>query len=350
MLWEDEKMTTHVKAASVGPLEKQLLIDQIPKLKGKKILIIGDVCVDEYVLGEVRRISPEAPVPVLEVEQEDVRLGMAANVAQNVCSLGGIAMLVSVVGNDTGANLLRELCAKNGVSADFLVTDTSRPTTRKTRIMAKHHHLVRVDYELRTSLSAAVEAQMIQVVEKHVEESDCVVIEDYKKGVISRNVIEKVVAICKKKGKRVLVDPHKTSSGPFYQGVDLIKPNFDEAVVLAGMDFDDLRSNPNKVVDVGQALQRITGAKEVVLTRGKDGMTIFSGDEITEVPTYARKVFDVTGAGDTVIATMALGIVSGLSLVHSCMLANFAAGVVVGKVGCVPCEIPELKEYILTAH
>ena len=151
-------MTTRVKAASVGPQEKQLLIDQIPKLKGKKILIIGDVCVDEYVLGEVRRISPEAPVPVLEVEQEDVRLGMAANVAQNVCSLGGQAMLVSVVGNDTGANLLRELCAKNGVSSDYLVTDTSRPTTRKTRIMAKHHHLVRVDYELRTSLSAEVEA------------------------------------------------------------------------------------------------------------------------------------------------------------------------------------------------
>ncbi|KYG63410.1 D-glycero-beta-D-manno-heptose-7-phosphate kinase [Bdellovibrio sp. HCB117] len=342
-------MTTPVKA-TVGPQEKELLINQLPLMRGKKILIIGDVCVDEYVLGEVRRISPEAPVPVLEVEQEDVRLGMAANVAQNVCSLGGQAMLVSVVGNDTGANLLRDLCAKSGVSSEFLVTDTSRPTTRKTRVMAKHHHLVRVDYEVRSSLSAEVEAQMIHMVEKNVEDADCVVIEDYKKGVISRNVIEKVVAICKQKGKRVLVDPHKTSSGPFYQGVDLIKPNFDEAVTLAGMDFDDLRNNPNKVVEVGRALQKITGAKEVVLTRGKDGMTIFSGDHITEVPTYARKVFDVTGAGDTVIAALSLGLVSGLSLVQSCMLANFAAGVVVGKVGCVPCEIPELKEYIQTAH
>ncbi|KYG69530.1 ADP-heptose synthase [Bdellovibrio bacteriovorus] len=342
-------MTTPVKA-TVGPQEKELLINQLPLMRGKRILIIGDVCVDEYVLGEVRRISPEAPVPVLEVEQEDVRLGMAANVAQNVCSLGGQAMLVSVVGNDTGANLLRDLCAKSGVSSEFLVTDTSRPTTRKTRVMAKHHHLVRVDYEVRSSLSAEVEAQMIHMVEKNVEDADCVVIEDYKKGVISRNVIEKVVAICKQKGKRVLVDPHKTSSGPFYQGVDLIKPNFDEAVTLAGMDFDDLRNNPNKVVEVGRALQKITGAKEVVLTRGKDGMTIFSGDHITEVPTYARKVFDVTGAGDTVIAALSLGLVSGLSLVQSCMLANFAAGVVVGKVGCVPCEIPELKEYIQTAH
>lgn len=342
-------MTTPVQA-NVGPQEKQLLINQIPALKGKKILIIGDVCVDEYVMGEVRRISPEAPVPVLEVEQEDVRLGMAANVAQNVSSLGGKAMLVSVVGNDTGANLLRELCARSGVSSEFLVTDTKRPTTRKTRVMAKHHHLVRVDYEVRNSLSAEVEAEMINVVEKNVDDADCVVIEDYKKGVVSRNVVEKVVAICKKKGKRVMVDPHKTSSGPFYHGVDLIKPNFDEAVTLAGMDFDDLRNNPNKVVEVGRALQKITGAKEVVLTRGKDGMTIFSGEQVTEVPTYARKVFDVTGAGDTVIAALSLGLVSGLSLVQSCMLANFAAGVVVGKVGCVPCEIPELIEYIQTAH
>ncbi len=342
-------MTTPVKA-SLGPQEKQLLIDQIPLLKGKKILIIGDVCVDEYVMGQVRRISPEAPVPVLEVEEEDIRLGMAANVAQNVCSLGGQAMLVSVVGNDTGANLMRELCAKSGVSSEYLVTDVKRPTTRKTRIMAKHHHLVRVDYELRRHLSEEVESQMISVVEKNVDQADCVVIEDYAKGVVSRNVIEKVVEICKRKNKKVFVDPHKTSSGPFYQGVDLIKPNYDEAVALANMDFDDLRDNPNKVVEVGHALQKITGAKEVVLTRGKDGMTIFSGSDVTEVPTYARKVFDVTGAGDTVIATMALGLVSGLTLVQSCMLANFAAGVVVGKVGCVPCEIPELIEYIRTAH
>jgi len=342
-------MTTPVKA-TVGPQEKELLLKQIPLLRGKKVLIIGDVCVDEYVLGQVRRISPEAPVPVLEVEEEDVRLGMAANVAQNVVSLGGEALLVSVVGNDTGANLLRELSAKSGVVSEYLVTDTNRPTTRKTRVMAKHHHLVRVDYELRRDLSAETEAALIRRVEEVVDQADCVVIEDYKKGVVSRNVIERVVEICRKHGKRVLVDPHKTSSGPFYKGVDLIKPNYDEALTLAGMDFDDLRYNPNKVVEVGRALQKITGAREVVLTRGKDGMTIFSHDEVTEVPTYARKVFDVTGAGDTVIAALALGLVSGLSLVHSCMLANFAAGVVVGKVGCVPCEIPELQEYIQTAH
>lgn len=343
-------MTTLVKAANVGPQEKDLLIKQIPSLKGKKILIIGDVGLDEYVLGQVRRISPEAPVPVLEVEEQDMRLGLSANVAQNVASLGGEPMLISVVGEDTGATLLRELSVKNGVSWDYMIVDKARPTTRKTRVMAKHHHLVRVDHELRKYLSNETEQRLIAAVEKNVAQADCVIIEDYAKGVVSRNVVEKVAAICKKNNKKLMVDPHRNNPGNFYQGVDLIKPNYDEAVVLTGLDFDDLRDNPNKVVEVGRALQKITGAKEVVLTRGKDGMTIFSGEEITEVPTYARKVFDVTGAGDTVIAALSLGLMSGLSLVHSCMLANYAAGVVVGKVGCVPCEIPELKEYIQTAH
>jgi rfaE bifunctional protein kinase chain/domain len=342
-------MTTPHKV-TLGPQEKASLISQIPLLQGKRILIIGDVGLDEYVMGQVRRISPEAPVPVLEVEEEDVRLGLAANVAQNVVSLGGEAMLVSVVGEDTGANLLKDLSQKNGVSWDYMIVDNSRPTTRKTRVMAKHHHLVRVDYELRKYLSSETENRIVETVAKNVHHADCVIIEDYAKGVVSRSLIESVSAICKKNNKKLMVDPHRANSGSFYRGVDLIKPNYDEAVSLAGMDFDDLRDNPNKVLEVALALQKITGAKEVVLTRGKDGMTILSGDEITEVPTYARKVFDVTGAGDTVIAAMALGLVSGLSLVQSCMLANFAAGVVVGKVGCVPCEIPELKEYIQTAH
>ncbi|QDK47559.1 D-glycero-beta-D-manno-heptose-7-phosphate kinase [Bdellovibrio sp. ZAP7] len=342
-------MTAPVQA-TLGPQEKDLLIKQIPALKGKKILIIGDVGLDEYVMGQVRRISPEAPVPVLEVDGEDKRLGLAANVAQNVASLGGIPMMVSVVGHDMGASLLKELSEKNGVSWHYMIVDKHRPTTRKTRIMTGHHHLVRVDYEMKKYLSEETEQKLLAMVEKHVGEADGVIIEDYAKGVVSRNVVEKVAAICKKAGKRLMVDPNPNHPGTHYQGIDLIKPNYNEAVALTGYSFDDLKDNPNKVVEVGRALQRVTGAKEVVMTRGKDGMTIFSGDQITEVPTYAQKVFDVTGAGDTVIAALALGLVSGLSLVHSCMLANNAAGVVVGKVGCVPCEIPELIEYINEVH
>lgn len=342
-------MTTP-RQAQIRAEDKTQLINQIPALKGKRILIVGDVGLDEYVMGQVRRISPEAPVPVLEVEEEDMRLGLAANVAQNVASLGGEAILISVVGEDTGARLLKELFERNGVSWEHMIVDKARPTTRKTRVMAKHHHLVRVDYELRKYLSQEAETALIESVKKNITKADCVVIEDYAKGVVSKKVIQSVVEICRQYDKKLLVDPHRSNPGDFYHGVDLIKPNYDEAVSLAGMDFDDLRSNPNKVVEVGRALQRITGAKKVVLTRGKDGMTIFSGDEITEVPTYARKVFDVTGAGDTVIAALSLSLSSGLDLVHSCMFANYAAGVVVGKVGCVPCEIPELIEYIQSAH
>ncbi len=268
--------------------------------------------------------------------------------AQNVVRLGGHAMLVTVVGKDTGANLLKELFDKSGVSWDYMISDENRPTTRKTRVMAKHHHLVRVDYELKQSLSAATEAKLIEKVKQYVDQADCVIIEDYAKGVVTRKIVQSVSEICKAAGKKVLVDPHRDNPGDFYAGVDLIKPNFDEAIVLTGSSFDELRQYPERIVDVAKKLQKITGAQEVVLTRSKDGMTILAGDVVTEVPTYARKVFDVTGAGDTVIATLAMGLVSGLDLVHSCMLANFAAGVVVGKVGCVPCEIPELKEYIQT--
>lgn len=339
-------MKYQVQKSQVGTAEKQFLIDRLPSLAGKKILVVGDVGLDEYILGQVQRISPEAPVPVLEVESLDQRMGLAANVAQNIVSLGGKAWLVSVVGNDAGAQILKELFAKFGVSWEGIVIDGTRPTTRKTRVMAQHHHLVRVDYELKKYLQPETEKLIIARVQSLVPLADVVILQDYAKGVVSAQLVKKVAELCLQAGKKLLVDPHRDNPGSFYAGVDLIKPNYAEAVALAGLDFNDLRENPDKVYQVGRALQQKTGAQEVVLTRGQDGMTIFIKDEIVEVPTYARKVFDVTGAGDTVIAALSLGIASGMSLLESCWLANFAAGVVVGKIGCVPCEIPELIEYI----
>lgn len=334
------------QASFLNPALKTHLLNSIAKLAGKKILIVGDVGLDEYILGEVRRISPEAPVPVLEVEKEDLRLGLSANVAQNIASLGGTPFLVSVVGKDSGAELLQQLFKKTNVATDYLVVDEERPTTRKARVMAKHHHLVRVDYEVKKFISARTEEKLLQKVAQALPLVDAVVIEDYGKGVITETVLRGVIAAAKTHGKKVFVDPYRTNRGGFYAGVDLIKPNFDEAVALSGLNYDELRDHPNKVIEVGQALQKQTGAPQVVLTRGKDGMTIFSGHEVHHVPTFARQVFDVTGAGDTVIASLALGLVAGLSLVDACHLANFAAGVVVGQVGCVPCTTAELREYI----
>jgi len=330
-------------------MSSKTLLTKLETFKNKKVLILGDVGLDEYVLGQVRRISPEAPVPVLNVDQEDLRLGLSANVAQNVASLGGIPILLSVVGADEGAQKLKELCTKLQISWDCVVSDSTRPTTRKMRIMAGPHHIVRVDYELKKYLSEATEAKLLQVFEKQVSLCDVVILQDYAKGVVSENVMKTLAQLCKQHKKRLLVDPHRENPGSFYEGCDLIKPNYDEAVILAGLDFDTLRENPNRVEQAGRALQSKTGAHQVVLTQGKDGMSIFDGDQISKVPTRAQKVFDVTGAGDTVIAALALGLAGGLDLLSSCSIANYAAGIVVGKIGCVPCEINELEASLLQA-
>jgi rfaE bifunctional protein kinase chain/domain len=335
-----------IPVVTAGPSEKKKLLDQIPKMKGKKVLVVGDVGLDEYILGDVRRLSPEAPVPVLDVEKEDLRLGLAANVAQNIKSLGGEPVLVSVVGQDSGADLLVHLFRQNEVDVSHLIVDSKRPTTRKTRVMAKHHHLVRVDREIRKVLSAETEAKVLVKVQELIAGVDAVVIEDYAKGVVSRTLLQQIVTAARAGGKKVFVDPHQTNSGDFYAGVDLVKPNFSESIALSGLDYDELRDDPDKLIDLGRAVQARTGAKQVVMTRGKDGMIIFSENQTVQVPTFARQVFDVTGAGDTVIAAMTLGVVSGLSLTEACMLANFAAGVVVGQVGCVPCTTEDLRTYI----
>ncbi|MES3037889.1 MAG: D-glycero-beta-D-manno-heptose-7-phosphate kinase [Bdellovibrionota bacterium] len=328
-------------------LNEKLLVD-MKAMEGKRVLIIGDVGLDEYITGHVHRISPEAPVPVLDVEGEEERMGLSANVAQNILSLGGVPDLISVVGNDEGAEKLSRLILKAGMKSDGFLTDSSRPTTRKTRVMTEHHHIVRVDYEKRHHLSAETESKLLAKVQAGLDKCDIVVLQDYAKGVISAPVSHQIFMMAKAKGKRVLVDPHRTNPLGFYKGCDLIKPNYQEAFALVGMSLDETHITEETVVQVGRLLQEKTQAKQVVLTRGKEGMTIFDGSEIHKVPTYAQRVFDVTGAGDTVIATLALAQAAGVSLVESCQLANAAAGVVVAKVGCVPCEKFELEAALHT--
>ncbi len=318
------------------------LAEKISLFRGKKILVIGDVGVDEYIMGAVKRISPEAPVPVLEVDTEDKRLGLAANVAQNVVSLGGSVELLSVIGTDAGSEILRNLLQISKVPTDGLILDASRPTTRKTRIMTGQHHLVRIDHEVRKVLSEKSEALIIDKLKAKIKSIDVIVIEDYAKGILSKSLVEKIVTLAKDSHKFLMADPHQTKFADFYKGVDLIKPNYNEALALTRIVEDEIEDPADGVLQVGRALQKMTGAGQVVLTQGQNGMTIFSQDKVTRVPTFAKKVFDVTGAGDTVIAALALGVAAGLSLNDACMIANFAAGVVVGKVGCVPCETADL--------
>lgn len=320
--------------------------ERLRDFSGRRIAIIGDIGLDEYVLGGVRRISPEAPVPVLEVEREDQRLGLAANVAQNVSSLGGTAILIAAVGADSAREKLTSMLQAAQVRTEHLVVDPDRPTTRKLRVMADHHHIVRVDYERKQYLSPAVEKALLAKVDQVVPECDGVIIEDYAKGVLSERVCQYVIQKAHQFGKKVLVDPNPSTPLAYYRGASVMTPNKDEAFRLSGLNLDDLRETNESLLEVGQALLSGIQSQHMVITRGKHGMTLFEGGEVQHLPTLAKQVFDVTGAGDTVIAAMALGWCSGWSLRDACVLANFAAGVVVSKVGCVPCTSVELVEYL----
>jgi D-glycero-beta-D-manno-heptose-7-phosphate kinase len=341
-------MSNLIQPLNVDASIRSSLIEKISLFNNKKIMVIGDVGVDEYIFGAVKRISPEAPVPVLEVELQDKCLGLASNVAQNVVSLGGQVQLISVVGADEGSEILNNLLKRSKVSSENLVHDSGRPTTRKIRVMSGQHHLVRIDHEIRKNLSAESEIKLLKMIEKNIQACDLIVLEDYAKGLLSQSLVEKIVALAKNNNKFLMVDPHQTKFAEFYKGVDLIKPNYNEALALTQIHEDHIEDPSERVLHVGKSLQKMTGAKQVVLTQGQHGMTIFSQNEVTRVPTYARKVFDVTGAGDTVIAALALGVASGLDITEACMIANFAAGVVVAKIGCVPCEVSELITSIRT--
>lgn len=322
------------------------LLSRLPDLAGREVVIVGDSGVDEYTLGQVRRISPEAPVPVVEVEKEEARLGLAANVAQNVSGLGGIPRLVSVVGEDKGAVQLRELLLAAKVPVDHLVVDSSRPTTRKLRVMVQNHHIVRVDYEQKKFLSPAVEEKVLKNIEAALAspKAAALILQDYAKGVISEGLVKNAVALARKRGVRILADPYRSTPLETYRGVDIMTPNHDESIALSGVGADELRASDQTLNTVGARLMDGIHSKQMVITRGRDGMRIFENGAVTDLPTNAKQVFDVTGAGDTVIAALALAWGSGLGLVESCALANFAAGVVVGKIGCVPCSVEELKQ------
>lgn len=324
----------------------QFIWEKLSQLYGKKVMIVGDLGVDEYVIGDVRRISPEAPVPVLEARREDLRVGLSANVAQNVASLGGEAILIGVVGNDSTGEDLKRLLEEANVNGQYLVTDHDRPTTRKLRVMADHHHIVRVDYEKKSFLSDKAAQDLIATVKDNIKKTDVVVLQDYAKGVLSKEVCQQIIEIAHDADVKVLLDPHRSTPIDYYKGVDLFKPNRDEAFILSGLKLNELRINKDSINEVGQTLLKEVECQQLVLTQGKDGMSLFEDGNITELPTFAKQVFDVTGAGDTVIAALALGWSSGFTLEQSCVLANLAAGVVVAKVGCVPCSLEDLHQAI----
>ncbi len=321
---------------------KTTIREKLAQFEGQKILVVGDVGLDEYQVGTVRRISPEAPVPVVEVHGRDFRVGLAANVAQNVHSLGGLGLMIGVVGSDPSARDLAGLMKLNGVSDQYLIVDSQRPTTRKVRVMSGQHHIVRVDYEERKFLIPALEKSLFEKFEAALPAVTGVILQDYGKGVLSEELCQKIIGAAKAAKKRVVVDPHRTTPLRYYRGADLIKPNREEAFILSGLNLDDLHQNPNSVVEVARSIQKQTGAANLIITQGKDGVVLFEGESARVIPTESRQVFDVTGAGDTYVAAFCLAWFGGVDAAVAAVMANAAAGVVVGKIGSVPCSKQEL--------
>lgn len=311
----------------------------IPKLKGKKILVFGDLMLDEHIWSKVNRISPEAPVPIADVKRIDHVPGGCGNVAANISALGGIPYVVGVIGRDSSGDKLLKSLAKIKVSDQHLIKDPERPTILKSRIIAGSQHVVRVDREDRTDLSPKLMRKVLQRIENIISQVDAVVISDYGKGMVSNITAKAIISLSKKNNKFVAVDP-KGIHYSKYAGASILTPNLAEASGASGVKITDDKS----LIRTGKLLLKQTKANYLLITRGKDGMSLFSEKETTHIPVIPREVFDITGAGDTVIATLSLAVAAGARIKNAAILANTAASVVVGKIGTAPCFREELEE------
>jgi D-glycero-beta-D-manno-heptose-7-phosphate kinase len=328
---------------SVQLLQKKVLA-KLDNLKAPKILVVGDVGIDQYVTGGVKRISPEAPVPVVEVKNEFYRLGLSTNVAQNIRSLGGTAVLLSVTGDDESGVYLQKLLQEANISTEHLVKDNSRPTTRKIRVMSGMHHIVRVDYEEKKPISSSLQTKILDTVKRQITGIDGVILQDYAKGVLSKELNQQIIALCRQHKKPVFTDPNDKTPLENYQHVTLMTPNLKEALALAKWDRDAEDVSESEVHELGRTIQSKLQSEYMIITRSKDGMTLFENNRVLDVPTFARQVYDVTGAGDTVISALAMALLSGFTLEEACIFANFAAGLVVAKVGSATCTVDEIRK------
>jgi D-beta-D-heptose 7-phosphate kinase/D-beta-D-heptose 1-phosphate adenosyltransferase len=323
------------------------VLQLLGRFKDCRILVVGDLMLDRFIWGEVERISPEAPVPVLRITSEGFRLGGAANVIHNIRTLGGKVTACGAVGRDeSGKRLLREL-RRIGGSAEGVVSDGGYQTTQKTRIIAspRHQQIVRLDRESRDKLSPEVGRALRRFVEKRGPEFDAVVISDYGKGVVHPELLEAVAEMAEKDRVLCIIDP-KEENFQRYRKASLVTPNKDEASAASGVRIRDESS----LREAGKRLLRLWQTEAVLITRGQEGMSLFYQDSLNGYfPTAAREVFDVTGAGDTVAATCALALACRSTYEEAAVLANLAAGIVVGEVGTFAVPHDRLKKAVKAA-
>ncbi|HEX4950078.1 MAG TPA: D-glycero-beta-D-manno-heptose-7-phosphate kinase [Blastocatellia bacterium] len=300
--------------------------DLIQNFVGKRLLVLGDLMLDEFIWGEVRRISPEAPVPVVEVKRESLHAGGAGNAVSNLLALGARAIPVGIIGDDRAGEQLRERFAEAGAETGLLIVDKTRPTTMKTRIVAHHQQMIRADRESRAPIPEAIEDQLIATFTAALQDVDAVIVSDYDKGTLTPRVLQTVLAAAAH--KTVCLDP-KLKNFAAYRPVTVIKPNQMEAERATGIEIHDDAS----LLAAAQQIRTLLECPYVLITRGEHGMSLVSQEAVTHIPPLAREVYDVTGAGDTVIATLTLALAAGADIVEAATIANHAAGIVVGKVG-----------------
>ena len=305
------------------------LIEYIQNFHKATVLVIGDLIADHYIWGKVDRISPEAPVPIVDVQRESYMLGGAGNVANNILSLEGRVRICGVVGQDEMGRWITHSLRSQGVDTNGIIVEEGRPTTKKTRVVAHSQHVVRFDHESKGEISEDAQEMILEYVKTNLKDIKVLVISDYAKGVITRYLVKKVLELAMENHIHVVVDP-KMKHFDYYTGATIITPNTSEASIASGVNIQSEES----LFSSGKILLNQSGSSAILITRGEHGMSLFEKKGmVTHIPSVAREVFDVTGAGDTVVSTLALSLAMGSSLSDAARLSNYAAGIVVGIVG-----------------
>jgi len=309
------------------------------KKLNKRILTLGDLMVDEYQRGKANRISQEAPIPIIEISYKEYNLGGSGNVVANLVSLGGIVSAVGIIGQDVNGQWISQTLRRMGVNQEGIIEDNNRQTTTKTRIIASHQQVLRIDRETRHEITEYQEAKLLIYIKKHIKEWDGIIISDYNKGLLTRNLLSGVINEAKAHNVPVFVDP-KGKDFSKYKGANFLTPNLQEALAAklnkGEKDFEKIGFNMIKELELDG----------LIITLGADGMCIFSKLGCRDiVPTTAKNVYDIAGAGDTVVATLALCLIAGYNLKEAAIFANIAAGIVVGKPGTATISADELSEF-----
>ena len=326
-------------------------VDRLSRISIRpRIALVGDICLDEYILGSCERLSPEAPVPVVHVNKREYRLGMTANVAYNILTLGGECGLFSVLGQDLVGRRLQQLLKDQDIDTEHLLSLKERTTSIKSRVLVQQHHMIRLDEEQRDPLSTEARNTLKERIKEQLKDCHLLILQDYAKGLFSEDLIQFLIKESHEQGKKVLADPNPHTPLSFYRGVHFFKPNLKEAYHLSSKPFS---SNPSQEALRSLSLEiqsKIGPQSHILITQGAKGMSLLTPEGAFSLfPTQAQKVYDVTGAGDTVTACLGLFSALGSALEISCQLANFVAGQTLSQIGCTACSLSELKKSLSQA-